>query len=103
MAQRRSMGEGAGIAGGIAALLLFGLAFLPALVVVLLFLFLTVMGMIKGTDFRATTLNLPILFTGVAVIVAALVALLLVGAGLIGRGLTPRRRGRRWRAGRERG
>jgi hypothetical protein len=52
------------------------------------------MGMIKGTDFRAATLNLPILFTGVAVTVATIVVLLLVGAGLLGRGLTPRRRGK---------
>jgi hypothetical protein len=95
MSQRRSMGEGAGIAGGIGALLLFGLVLLPALVAVLLFLFLTIMGMIKWTDFRATTLNLPILFTGLAVIVAAIVVLLLAGAGVIGRGLTPKRRRRR--------
>jgi hypothetical protein len=94
MAQRRSMGEGAGIAGGIAALLLFGLVLLPALVAVLLFLFLTVMGMIKGTDFRASTLNLPILFTGIALIVTTLVVLLLAGAGLIGRSLTPKKRAR---------
>jgi hypothetical protein len=92
MSQRRSMGEGAGIAGGIAALVLVGFVLLPALVAVLLFLFFTVMGMIKGTDFRAATLNVPILFTGIAVIVATIVVLLLVAAGLLGRGLTPKRR-----------
>jgi hypothetical protein len=94
MSQRRAIGEGAGIAGAIGALLLFGLVLLPALVAVLLFLFLTIMGMIKGTDFRATTLNVPIVFAGLAAIVAAVVVLLLTGAGLIGRGLTPKKRRR---------
>jgi hypothetical protein len=88
------MGEGAGMAGGIAAILVFGFLFLPAVAAVLLFLFFTITGMIKGTDFRATTLNVPILFTGIAVLVATIVVLLFAGAGLIGRGLTPKRRRR---------
>jgi small-conductance mechanosensitive channel len=86
------MGEGSGTAGGVAGLVLFGFVLLPALVAVLLFLFFTVMGMIKGTDFRAATLNVPILFTGVAVTVATIVVLLMVAAGVLGRRLTPKRR-----------
>jgi hypothetical protein len=88
------MREGAGIAGAIAVLLVVGLLMLPALVAVFLFLFFTIMGMIKGTDFRAATLDLPVLFTGIALIVATLVVLLLVGAGLIGRPLTPKKKRR---------
>lgn len=85
---------GRGLGGTIGAMLLFGFVFLPALLVPLLFLFFTIMGMIKGTDFRASTLNLPILFTGIALIVTTLVVLLLAGAGLIGRSLTPKKRAR---------
>jgi hypothetical protein len=92
MAGRGSFGEGSGIAGGIAGLLVIGLMLLPAVLVVLLFTFFTIMGMIKGTDFRASTLNLPVLFIGVVVITTTLVVLLLVGAGRIGRSLTPARR-----------
>jgi len=89
------MGEGAGVAGGIAGILVAGFLAIPALVVVLLFTFFTIMGMIKGTDFRAATLNLPILFTGIVIVTTTLVVLVLVGAGLIGRSLTPKRRSRR--------
>lgn len=88
------MREGRGVAGGIAAMLLFGFVLLPAFLAPLLYLFFTIMGMIKGTDFRASTLNLPILFIGVVLIVAALIVLLLVGAGMIGRSLTPKKRAR---------
>jgi hypothetical protein len=87
-----SMPEGSGIAAAIAAAILFGFVLLPALIAPLLFLFFTVMGMIKGTDFRASTLDLPILLTGVVLIVTGLVALLLVGVGIVGRSLTPRKR-----------
>jgi hypothetical protein len=86
--------EGRGTAGGIGAVLVFGFVFLPALLVPLLFLFFTIMGMIKGTEFRASTLNLPILFVGVVLIVTMLVVLLLAGAGTIGRSLTPKKRER---------
>jgi uncharacterized protein with PQ loop repeat len=86
------MPEGSGIAAAIAAAILFGLVLLPALIAALLFLFFTIMGMIKGTDLHASTLDLPILFTGIVLIVTGLVVLLLVGVGLIGRSLTPRKR-----------
>jgi hypothetical protein len=89
------MREGRGVAMAIATMLFLGFALLPAVLAPLVFLFFTVMGMTKGTDFRAATLNLPVLFAGIALIVAMLVTLLLAGAGWIGRSLTPARRSRR--------
>jgi hypothetical protein len=89
------MDEGAGIAGAIAAILFVGFALLPVLVVGPLFLFFTIMGLIHGTAFRAGTLNLTILFIGLAVIVTTFVVLVQAGVALIGRGLTPKRRRRR--------
>jgi hypothetical protein len=89
------MREGRGVAGAIAAVLFLGFVFLPAVLVPLVFLFLTIMGMIKGTDFRAATLNLPVVFTGIALIVAMLVVVLLAGAGRIGRSLVPAKRPKR--------
>jgi hypothetical protein len=89
------MGEGSGIAGAIASFVLLGVLLLPGVLVLLLFVFFTVMGMIEGTDFRASTLNVPVLLTGVAVVTTALVVAILAGAGLIGRSLTPRKRRRR--------
>jgi hypothetical protein len=88
------MREGSGVAGAIGATLLFGFVLLPALLVPLLFLFFTIMGMIKGTDFRASTLNLPVLFAGIALAVTTLIVLLLVAVGMIGRSLTPEKRSR---------
>jgi hypothetical protein len=93
-ARPRGLREGSGIAGGIAAAILFGFVLLPALLAPLLFLFFTIMGMIKGTDFRASTINVPILMIGIVVIVTTLVLLLLVGVGVIGRSLSPPKRRR---------
>jgi hypothetical protein len=87
-----SMPEGSGIAAGIAAAIVFGFVLLPALIAPLLFLLFTILGMIKGTDFRASTLDLPILFTGVVLIVTGLVVLLLVGVGIVGGSFTPGKR-----------
>ena len=97
MSRRGSFDEGAGVAGAIAGTVVFGLVLLPAVLVVVLFVFFTIMGMIKGTDFRAGTLNLPILFTGLVIVTTALVVGILAGISLIGRSLTPRKRSRRWR------
>jgi hypothetical protein len=88
----RPLPEGSAIAGGIGAAILFGFVLLPALLAPLLFLFFTIMGMIKATDFRASSINLPILLIGVVLIVTTLILLLLVGVGMIGRSLTPRKR-----------
>jgi hypothetical protein len=87
-----SMREGTGLAGAIAGVILVGFVLMPALLAPLLFAFFTVMGMIKGTDLHASTLDLPILFVGLVIIVTTLVLLLLVGAGVIGRSLTPPKR-----------
>jgi hypothetical protein len=94
VARSEPVREGRGVAGGIGAMILFGFVLLPAILVPVLFLFLTIMGMIKGTDVRASTLNLPVLFTGVALVVTTLVVLVLAGVGLIGRSLTPKKRAR---------
>jgi hypothetical protein len=88
------MDEGAGVAGGIAAIVVVGFVLLPALLVVALFTFFTILGMVHGTDFRASTVNLPILFAGIAVITAAFVVLILAGVEVLGRSLVPRRRRR---------
>lgn len=90
--QSRALREGSAVAGAIGAAILFGFLLLPALLAPLLFLFFTVMGMIKATSFRASTLNLPILLIGVVVVTTTLVVLLLVGVGVMGRSLTPRKR-----------
>jgi hypothetical protein len=92
--RRDGVKEGRGVGGAVGATLLFGFVLLPALLVPLLFLLFTIMGMIKGTDFRASALNLPILFIGITLIVTTLVVMVLAGAGLIGRSLTPKKRAR---------
>lgn len=88
------MREGSATAAGVAFTILFGFLLLPGLLVLVLYLFFTIMGMIKGTDLRASTLDLPILFTGVAVVVAALVLLVFGGVTMLGRSLTPKKRRR---------
>jgi hypothetical protein len=92
MSQRQGMREGAGIAGGIAGMTVVFLTLLPFLLVVVLFTFFTIYGMTKGTRFEASTLNLAIWFTGVAVAVATLLLLLFGGIALIGRSLDPKKR-----------
>ena len=86
------MPEGSGAAGGIAGALVAFFVFLPALLVVALYLFFTIVTMVHGTDLRATTVNVPMMVTGVAVVTAVLVTLVFVGVNLVGRSLTPSKR-----------
>ena len=86
------MREGSGVAIGIALGAIVFLAFLPFLLVVFLWIFFSISGSTKGTAFSASTINLPALFAGVAVITAALVVALMAVVSLIGRSLNPPRK-----------
>lgn len=86
------MREGSGVAIGIAAGVLVFLALLPFVLVVFLWVFFSIYGSTKGTAFSASTVNLPLLFTGVAVITAALVVALMSVVPFIGRSLNPPRK-----------
>lgn len=86
------MREGSGVAIGIAVGAFVVLAFLPFLLVVFIWIFLSIYGATKGTAFSASTINLPLLFAGVAVITAALVVALMGAVSVIGRSLTPSRK-----------
>lgn len=86
------MRDGSGVAIGIAVGAFAFLAFLPFLLVVFLWIFLSIYGSTKGTAFSASTINLPLLFAGVAVITAALVVALMGVVSLIGRSLSPPRK-----------
>ncbi len=94
MPKGKQIPEGAPIAGGVAAVIVFGLLLLPGLLALLLYLFFTIMGMIKASGLRASSLNLPILFAGICVIVASTLLLILGGIAMLGRSLTPAKRRR---------
>jgi len=86
------MKEGSGPAIGVAMAVFVFLTLLPFVLLVVLYVFFSIYGMTKGTDFRATTVNLPLLFAGLAAVTSALVLLMATAAGLVGRSLTPRKR-----------
>jgi len=86
------MREGSAVAIGIAVGAFVFLALLPFLLVVFLWIFFSIYGATKGTAFSASTVNLPLLFTGVAVITAALVVALMGAVSLVGRSLNPPRK-----------
>jgi len=86
------MREGSGVAIGIALGAFVFLAFLPFLLVVFLWVFFSIYGSTKGTAFGASTINLPLLFAGVAVITGALVVALMGVVSFIGRSLNPPRK-----------
>lgn len=89
------MREGSGIGIGIAVGAIVFLAMLPFVLVVALYTFFTIYAMTKGTTFDASTTNLPLVFTGLAIVTAALVVALMGAMAMIGRSLNPpkRRRG----------
>ena len=87
------MREGSGVAIGIAVGAFVFLALLPFLLVVFLWIFFSIYGSTKGTAFGASTINLPLLLAGVAVITAALVVGLMGAVSLVGRSLNPPRKG----------
>jgi hypothetical protein len=86
------MREGSAVAGAIGAALTVFFVILPFLLVVVLYLFFSVAMVVHGTDLRSTTVNVPLVMTGVAVATATLVTLLFVGVNLMGRSLTPAKR-----------
>lgn len=85
------MKEGGGIATALAGMLLLFLLALPFLLVVVLYTFFTVYAMTKGTTFGGGTVNHGVLFAGIAVITAGLVASISGLGALMGRSLAPKR------------
>jgi len=88
------MREGGGIATGIGLAVFLYLLLLPLLLVVFLYAFFGIYATTKGGAFGAASINLPVWFAGVAVIMALLLALLMGVVSLIGRSLLPSRRRR---------
>lgn len=68
------------------------LILLPALVVVIYYLFANVYALITGADFASGTMNVGVFLVGLVMTVALLVVVMSVGAVLIGRSLSPKRR-----------
>jgi uncharacterized membrane protein len=97
MSQRGAGREGVPVAGGVAAVVAIGLVLLPGVLAFLLYLLFTIVGFVHGTDLRASTIDIPLLLAGVAVLVASLVLAIMAGVGLLGRSLTPRKARRRRR------
>lgn len=90
----RGFREGSGAAGGIAGALTLFFAAVPFVLVVVLYLFFTVVTMAHGTDLRSETVNVPLMLAGVSVITGILVTLLLVAVSIAGGSLTPKKRRR---------
>jgi hypothetical protein len=80
---RKSAFEGIAVA----AVVIVFLALLPFLLIVVPYTFLTIYGMTKGTTFGAPSVNVAVVFTGVAAIVALLICLLGVGIWAIDRAM----------------
>ena len=64
---------------------------LPALIVPTFYLFANVYAIVVGTDFSSETINVGILFTGLAMTVTLFVVLIAVAVKLIGGALSPKR------------
>lgn len=86
------MSENSGIAGAIAAVTLAFFALLPALLVVLLFLFLLVYTIVRAFGPADAHASAVTVYIGLVLIVTTLVALLAGGSALIGRSMGPRKR-----------
>ncbi len=86
------MSENSGIAGAIAAMTLAFFALLPALLVVLLFLFLLAYMIVKAFGPADAHVSAVTVYLGLVLIVTTLVALLAAGMALIGRSMAPRKR-----------
>ncbi len=85
------MREGGGIGIAIGVMILMFLALLPFLLVVALYVFFTIYAITKGSTFAGSTLNVGLVFAGIAVITAAFLGLLGAGISALGRALNPRR------------
>ncbi|HZP90976.1 MAG TPA: hypothetical protein VFC04_08285 [Actinomycetota bacterium] len=86
------MKEGGGIAIGIGVAVFVLLVLLPFLLVVALYTFFTIYGMTKGTDFRASSLDPAVWWSGLVLIVAMFAVLLATVVALAGRSLNPPKR-----------
>jgi hypothetical protein len=87
---RKSSFEGIAVA----AVLVVFLALLPFLLIVVPYTFFTIYGMTKGTTFGAESVNVGVIFTGVAAITALLVCLLGIAVWGIDRAMGPSRKDR---------
>ncbi|HZD78654.1 MAG TPA: hypothetical protein VE646_01255 [Actinomycetota bacterium] len=91
------MREGSGTAAGVGLGVFVFLLLLPFLLVVILYTFFTIYAMTKGLGFDAHAIDLGVLFSGVAVLTAALLLLLMGVVALAGRSMDPRKHRRRGR------
>ena len=64
---------------------------LPALIVPAYYLFANVVAIVTGTDFSSDTVNVAVLLTGLAILVALLVAGMAAALALVGKALTPKK------------
>jgi hypothetical protein len=86
------MKEHSGIAIAVALGVLVFFAALPAMIVLLVYLFGTVYAIVKATGVGGRSPNPATVILAVVFIVSALVTLLYCGLGLIGRSMDPKRR-----------
>jgi hypothetical protein len=77
------------VAVGIGIGLVLFLGLLPFLLVVLLYTAFSIYASTKGTAFAASTVNVPLMLTAVAVFTASLVVTVLGVVSLVGRSLHP--------------
>jgi hypothetical protein len=87
---RKSSFEGIAVA----AVLVVFFTILPFLLIVVSYTFFTIYGMTKGTTFGAASVNVGVMFTGVAAITALLVCLLGIAVWGIDRAMGPGRKDR---------
>ena len=86
------MKENSGLAIAIAAGMILFFAVLPAAIVVLVYLFLSVYAIVKGAGAGGRSPNPATVLVGVTLIVSTLVALLYAGIALVGRAMEPNKR-----------
>jgi phosphotransferase system glucose/maltose/N-acetylglucosamine-specific IIC component len=77
------------VAAGIGIGLVLFLGLLPFVLVVLLYTAFSIYAATKGTAFAASTVDVPLMLTAVAVFTAALLVLMLGVVSLLGRSLHP--------------
>jgi len=88
--------SGSGFIGvGIGVATLAFLALMPFLIPFAIYAFLTIYAITKGTTFAGSTVNVGVIFAGIAIIVATSLVLLFGVVALAGRSLSPKRARRR--------
>jgi hypothetical protein len=102
--RRSEPAPGAPVGVAIGAVVTLFLVTVPFVLVVLVYLFVTIYGFTKGTALHGSTINVGVVFAGIAVIVATLLVGMAATVSLIGKAISPdrggkargpRRRGRR--------